>query len=67
MGSNSNQKDLRDETIKGDYLKSRSTGRDDRQSDSKLDADARLRGSIGSRDANEIIKSIDNLKSRGLL
>lgn len=48
-----------------DYISQRlSNGCDDRQSDKKLDSDARLRGSIGEKKANEIIKIIDDLKSR---
>ncbi len=42
------------------------TRKDDRCSKEKLDSDARLRGSIGAKRANEIIKAIDGLKMRGL-
>lgn len=40
--------------------------RDDRTSQEKLDADARLRGKLGERRANAIIEAVDNLKMRGL-
>ena len=51
----------------GKYAEKRlSSRRDDRCDRSKLDADARLRGKVGTHRANEIIKAIDDLKSRRL-
>lgn len=47
------------------YLSERlNSSKDDRQSDRKLDNDARLRGSLGEKEANRIIKTIDDIKSR---
>lgn len=49
---------------KSEYINQRlQDNKDDRQSDSKLNADARLRGSIGSKEADKIINMIDNHKS----
>lgn len=39
--------------------------RDDRESRDKLSADAELRGKLGVRRGNEVIRAIDDLKSRG--
>ena len=41
----------------------RSNGSDDRSDRGKLNADARLRGNIGSHAADKIIKHIDEMKS----
>lgn len=52
----------------GEYLSvrgSQRTKRDDRQSEEKLNADAYLRGKLGTRAANDIIKTMDDLRSRG--
>ena len=40
------------------------TRKDDRCKENKLNLDARLRGSIGDKRANEIINMIDKYKSR---
>ena len=49
----------------GNYVGNRlSSGRDDRCDKSKLHDDAVLRGKVGERQANEIIKTIDELKMR---
>lgn len=51
---------------KNDYIKKRlSNNVDDRNDEKKLDMDAKLRGSIGEKEANRIIKIIDNEKQRG--
>lgn len=63
MGSNSNRTTPYNTN---DYVADRATSKDDHTSNQKSYNDAKLRGSIGSNKANEIIKSIDNLKSRGL-
>ena len=65
MGSNSNRTERYNiERYSQDRT---SNKRDYRQSQSKLDSDARLRGEIGEYKANQIIKSFDDLKSRGLI
>jgi hypothetical protein len=38
--------------------------KDDRQSEKKLDADARLRGAVGEKYANQVIACIDKVKSK---
>lgn len=52
-----------------DYLRTRAelgrTYPNDRVTDEKLWADAKLRGKLGCRQANEVISTIDNLRSRG--
>lgn len=48
-----------------EYASKRLKVGDDRCSDDKLNSDAKLRGSIGTRHANEVIKTIDDLKMRG--
>lgn len=45
------------------YVQSRLGKGDDRTSREKLDADARLRGKVGSRAANKVIAHIDTMKS----
>jgi len=48
-----------------DYVSKRlSSSRDDRQCEDKKWDDAILRGSIGTHKANEVIKMIDDYKSR---
>jgi len=48
-----------------DYVSKRlSSNRDDRQCGDKKYADARLRGSIGTHQANKVIKMIDAYKSQ---
>jgi hypothetical protein len=50
---------------KKEYIESRLiNNKDDRCDDKKLDSDARLRGSIGEKSANEVIKAIDDLKMK---
>lgn len=54
----------------GQYLTTRAelgkTHLNDRVSQDKMWADAKLRGKLGSRAANEVIAAIDNLRMRGL-
>lgn len=40
------------------------SNRDDRQDERKLDMDARLRGSIGEREAEKVIRAIDGIKEQ---
>jgi len=48
-----------------DYARQRlSNSKDDRCEDSKKSLDAKLRGSMGCHKANEVIKMIDDHKSR---
>jgi hypothetical protein len=50
---------------KKEYIILRLTNnKDDRCDDKKLDSDARLRGNVGKKNANEIIKVIDDLKMK---
>lgn len=53
----------------GDYLKKRadigSRHSNDRVTEEKKSADAKLRGQIGCKRANELIKSMDDLRARG--
>jgi hypothetical protein len=50
---------------KSDYISSRlSNNKDDRESSIKLNMDAELRGSIGEKEANRIIKLVDTEKQR---
>lgn len=53
----------------GEYLTKRAElgkyHRNDRLSQDKLMADAKLRGRIGTRAANEVIKAMDDLRARG--
>lgn len=53
----------------GDYLKTRAElGKihsNDRVSQDKMWADAKLRGQLGTRAGNEVIAAIDNLRMRG--
>lgn len=51
---------------KSDYISTRLlNNKDDRETSTKLNMDAELRGSIGEREANRIIELVDKEKQRG--
>lgn len=60
---------LSNDGLVGEYLLKRvELGKrysNDRLSQAKVMADAELRGKIGTRAANEVIKAMDDLRSRG--
>ena len=60
MGQNSNREEIFGAS---QYAAKRlSSDRDDRTSQDKIWADARLRGEVGTKRANEIIGAIDKIK-----
>ena len=50
-----------------EYANLRTKRGDDRTSESKRNADAVLRGKIGSYAANKVIAALDGMKSRGII